>query len=262
MAEENRLAEGARRTVLVIGIGAGNPDHVTVQAIDAMNRADVLFIPEKGAEKEALARIRREICERFIQRSYRLVPFAMPPRRAAEESYGEAVSDWHAAMAALYGRLLTENLGEGECGAFLVWGDPALYDSTMRILDRLNGGGFALDYEVIPGITALQALAARHRVALNTIGQAVTITTGRRLREGFPGDADSVVVMLDAGEGLRSVEVDVDIWWGANIGTPDEMLVAGRLGEVIGAIERRRAELRERRGWVMDTCLLRRRGPA
>lgn len=257
------MAEIVKRKVLVIGIGAGDPDHVTMQAVGAMNRADVFFIPDKGTEKEALSRIRREICERFIQGPYRLIPFAMPVRRPAGESYGDAVSDWHEAMEGIYGRLLAEELGAGECGAFLVWGDPTLYDSTMRILDRLNAGsGFTLDYEVIPGITAVQALAARHRVALNTIGGTVTITTGRRLKEGFPDGADSVVVMLDAGEGLKSVEADTDIWWGANIGTPDETLVAGRLGEVIGDIARNRAELRQRRGWVMDTYLLRRRGKA
>jgi precorrin-6A synthase len=37
-----------RRKLLVIGIGAGNPDHMTIEAIEAMNRATVFFIPEKG----------------------------------------------------------------------------------------------------------------------------------------------------------------------------------------------------------------------
>jgi precorrin-6A synthase len=251
---------GVKRKVLVIGIGAGDPDYLTVQAIDAMNRASVFFIPDKGAGKGDLARVREEICARFVRRSYRTVPFAMPARRAAGDAYEAAVCDWHDAMAQVYGRLLREELDEGGCGAFLVWGDPSLYDSTMRILDRLNEtGGLDLDYEVIPGITAVQALAARHRVALNTIGQAVAITTGRRLAEGFPGEADSVVVMLDAGDGLRSVQEDADIWWGANIGTADEVLVAGRLSDVAGDIERTKAETRAKHGWVMDTYLLRRR---
>src|ERR1700754_2704637 len=49
------------RKLLVIGIGAGNPEHLTVQAVDGLNRADVLFIPDKGATKNDLAELRRHI---------------------------------------------------------------------------------------------------------------------------------------------------------------------------------------------------------
>ena len=42
---------------------------------------------------------------------------------------------------AIYETLLLNQLAEGEVGAFLVWGDPALYDSTLRILDAVAAGG-------------------------------------------------------------------------------------------------------------------------
>src|SRR2546425_1256953 len=82
--------------------------------------------------------------------------------------------------------------------------------------------------------------------------------TGRRLARGFPQEADDVLVMLDADCTFRRFagEDDVDIYWGAYLGTPDELLVAGRVGEVTGEIERLRAAARERKGWVMDTYLL------
>lgn len=250
-----------KRKLLVIGIGAGNPDHLTVQAIQAMNRADVFFIPDKGTEKEGLAHIRRAFCERFIEnRTYRLVPFAMPVRRPAGDDYGGAVGDWHAAMAEIYGKLLAEELRGDQCGAFLVWGDPMLYDSTLRILERLEAQGeIEPDIEVIPGITAVQALAASHGIALNAIGEAVVITTGRQLRAGFPQDADSVAVMLDNGETLKGVVEDCDIWWGANLGLPEAALVSGRLRDVLEQIEEARARVRRSQGWVMDTYILRRR---
>eukprot|EP01035_Chromulina_nebulosa_P015931 gene15930-biopygen13573 len=41
------------RHILIVGIGSGNPEHVTVQAINALNRADVLFVPTKGVAKGA-----------------------------------------------------------------------------------------------------------------------------------------------------------------------------------------------------------------
>ena len=142
-----------------------------------------------------------------------------------------------------------------------MWGDPALYDSTLAIVEEiLAAGELEFEYEVVPGISSVQALAARHRIALNRVGRPITITTGRRLSEGLHDDADDIVVMLDAGCAFRRfAEQPVDIYWGAYIGTPDEILVAGAVADVADEIERVRAEARERKGWIMDTYLLRRR---
>jgi precorrin-6A synthase len=250
------------RKILIIGIGAGNPEHMTVQAINALNRVDVFFIPDKGAEKADLHRLRTEICERFIEsRTHRFVDVRIPEREKVLCDYRATVDAWHAQIEASYERLLTQELGEGECGGFLVWGDPALYDSTLRIIESIRAKGFALDYEVIPGISSVQALAARHRIALNRIGGPVHITTGRKLGEGVPNDVDSVVVMLDGEQAFLRLEREAfDIYWGAYLGTADEILVAGRLSEVADEIEAVRARARQEKGWIMDTYLLRRRG--
>jgi precorrin-6A synthase len=249
-----------KRKVLIIGIGAGNPEHVTVQAVNALNRVSAFFIPNKGSEKQDLANLRRAICDRFIENtSYRMVDFDTPVRDSSCPSYSEGVDKWHGNIEEIYERLLMEDLGEAECGAFLVWGDPSLYDSTLRILDRIRAKGrFELDLEVVPGISSVQALAAAHKVPLNRIGETVMITTGRRLGEGFPNDADSVVVMLDGQSAFKSVGEDVDIYWGANIGTDDEVLVSGKLREVTDEIERVRQAARDRKGWIMDAYLLKR----
>jgi precorrin-6A synthase len=251
------------RKVLIIGIGAGNPDYVTVQAINALNQADVFFIPDKGAEKETLHRLRLEICERYVKdRNYRLADFKTPERSKDSSDYKMNVRDWHSRIEQNYERLLMEELGDGECGAFLVWGDPTLYDSTLRIIDKIQSKGrFALEYEVIPGISSIQALAARHRVALNRIGESIHITTGRKLREGFPNNADSVVVVLDGEQSFKKIDgSDIDIYWGAYLGTEDEILVSGRLSDVANDIEAIRAEARRENGWIMDSYLLRKSG--
>jgi precorrin-6A synthase len=71
-----------------------------------------------------------------------------------------------------------------------------------------------------------------------------------------------VVVMLDARTAFAELsDTDTDICWGAYLGTPDEILVSGPLPEVADRIVRLRAEARKRKGWVMNTSLLRRRGP-
>ena len=250
------------RKVFVIGIGAGNPDYITVQAINALNEVDAFFIMDKGEEKEDLVRLRKEICERHIKdKSYRMVETADPPRDRTPSSYEPAVRAWHEQRASIYERLIGEELGEDECGAFLVWGDPSLYDSTLRIIDLIVArGNIAFAYEVIPGISAVQALAARHRIALNRIGRSVQITTGRKIAEGLPDGADDVIVMLDGDCAFKAIDASgIDIYWGAYLGTDDEILAAGPLRECAPDIGRMRAEAKARKGWIMDTYLLRKR---
>ena len=119
---------------------------------------------------------------------------------------------------------------------------------------------FNFTYEIIPGISSVQALAAAHRISLHAIGAPVHITTGRNVAAGFPEGFDSIVVMLDAHCAFNSVkDADVDIYWGAYIGTKDEILIAGPLAEVAEEIARVRGEARARKGWIMDSYLLRRR---
>jgi precorrin-6A synthase len=251
------------RKILIIGIGAGNPEYVTIQAVNALNQADVFFIPDKGTEKEALQRLRLEICGRYVKDGrYRLVDFKIPERLKDPSDYKKTVQDWHFRIEQSYEQLLTEQLADGECGAFLVWGDPTLYDSTLRIMETIQSKGrVALEYDVIPGISSIQALAAQHRIALNRIGESIHITTGRKLKDGFPDSADSVVVMLDGDQAFKTVDgADVDIYWGAYVGTVDEILLSGRLSDVANEIETIRAEARRDKGWIMDTYLLRKRG--
>lgn len=251
------------RRIRIIGIGAGNPEHVTIQAIKALNTVDVVFVPDKGAEKGALRELREEICRRYIEHDrWRAVPLTVPKRAAAGDDYRGSVDDWHAALAESYERLFRQELGEDQTGALLVWGDPSLYDSTLRIIEAVRARGLAFDYDVIPGITSVQALAAAHRLVLNRIGEPVTITTGRKLAEGGFHDEDgSTVVMLDGEQAFAKIDpAELDIWWGAYLGAPQQVLASGPLAEISDDIARTREAARAENGWIMDTYLLRRRG--
>ncbi len=250
------------KRILIIGIGAGDPNYVTMQAVRALNEVDVFFVMDKGEAKAKLVTLRREIIERYVKdRSYRVVEATSPERGPDNGNYVGAVETLNRDKQDVFERLIGDELADGECGAFLVWGDPSLYDSTMRIVGAIaQSGRHAFEYEVIPGISSVQALAAKHRVALNAIGRSVGITNGRGIAQEFPPNVDSVVVMLDAQNAFRHVAgEDVDIYWGAYVGTPDEILVAGELREVADEIERVRAEARAKNGWIMDTYLLKKR---
>jgi precorrin-6A synthase len=248
------------RKLYIIGIGSGNPEHITVQAIKALNMVDVFFVVNKGEAKNDLVRLRKEICEQYIDgTSYRTIEVVDPKRDPSIDSYTRRVEAWHQERALIYEELIQNELKEDECGAFLVWGDPSLYDSTLRVIDHITAlDRVHFDYEVIPGITSIQALAARHKITLNGIGESICITTGRQLSPGLVATTENVIVMLDGKCSFKEVlEEDVEIYWGAYVGSDKEILLSGRLTEELENIEVARNAARKKNGWVMDTYLLR-----
>ena len=252
------------RRILVIGIGAGDPEHLTLQAVRALGEADVFFLLGKGAEKQELIDLRHGMLRDHARADHRVVEARDPERDRTPDRYASEIDDWRRRRGDLYEAMIRDELTEHGCGAFLVWGDPALYDSTLAILDDvLARGEVAFSHEVIPGISSVSTLAARHRVGLNRVGRPFQVTTGRRLAEGFPEGVDDAVVMLDARHAFSLLpperQAELDIYWGAYLGTEDELLASGPLPETAAEIEEIRSAARERKGWIMDTYLLRRR---
>lgn len=263
------------RRLLVIGIGAGAPGHLTLQAIEAINRAEVFFLLDKSEAAAELVAAREAILKAHRRAPWRVARLASPKRRAdprihdgtagtpsREKTYRADVADWHGARAALLAPLIEAELPEDGVGALLVWGDPALYDSTLRVLEAVRAT-LPLAIEVIPGISAVQALTAAHGLVLNEVGAKVILTTGRRVLEDFSREG-TIVVMLDDGTGLEALIArearatpPLHIWWGAYLGMEGELLISGTFAEVGPEIVRLRAQAREKRGWIMDVWLVR-----
>ncbi|MDB6177135.1 precorrin-6A synthase (deacetylating) [Paracoccus sp. Z330] len=243
----------------LVGIGTGNPRHLSLQAIDAIQAADLILIPLKGAEKQDLADLRQAMCRAYALPSCKIAAFPLPRRDTGTDSYRKAVDDWHDAIATCWHDQIRANLPRGGKVVFLIWGDPSLYDSSLRIADRLESK-LSIRRQVIPGITAIQALCAAHAITLNTIGEPVHITTGRDLRDqGWPAQTNTAVVMLDGGNAFLTLPPDrVHIWWGAFLGMPEQVLLSGPLDRIGPQIAETRAKARAAHGWIMDVYLLRR----
>lgn len=241
--------------VWILGVGMG-PAHVTAEVADALRSADYVVAPEKSSD-DALLALRRAVVDTYAG-TVPIVTVADPRRDRSPglttAGYENAVADWHAERAARYAEVLRER---GGTAAFLVWGDPALYDSTIRIVEQVKALGLELDYDVLPGISAPQLLAARHRIVLHEVGRPVHITTGRRLLEAVDEGQDNIVAMLNSELDLSAV-ADWTIWWGANLGATGERLVSGRVADVADEIAAARGAARAEAGWVMDVFLVRR----
>jgi precorrin-6A synthase len=237
----------------LVGIGTGNPGHVTLEGQQALRDAATVLIPRKGTGKDDLAHLRHAILEQ-AGAAARVVEFDMPVRDDSLP-YQERVARWHDEIALRWQAAL-EGAAPGPV-ALLVWGDPGLYDSTLRIAERISP---APSIRVVPGITALQALTSAHAIPFNTVNGPVTVTTGRRLRDhGWPEGVETAIVMLDGECSFQSLQgQDLHIWWGGFLGMENQILDSGPLAEAGPRIVETRAKARAEHGWIMDTYLLRR----
>lgn len=244
-----------RRRVRVIGIGPGGPDQLTVEAVEALRSVDAHLVVRK-AEHDPLVAARQAILARHVPDPVPTIEVEDPPRdrsrRVSDDdaAYRQAVANWHRARAERYAEAIA---GVDGTVGILVWGDPAFYDSTLRILGAIDG----IVVDVVPGVSSLQLLAARHRIVLHGIGEPLHLTTGRRLGEAVAGGQRNVAALLlanlDPFEGLDGWA----IWWGANLGTPHEEHVAGVLPGALVEIRAARTRAKAAAGWVMDLALVR-----
>jgi len=243
----------------LIGIGPGDPKQVTVEAVEAMRATDVFFLIEKGGPRDELAERRLEILAHHVpEGGYRVVRIA-EQQRPRSGPYLAGVESWRSARARLLAQAIDRHLSPGQVGAILVWGDPSLYDGALAVLNEVVGMGVRLELRVIPGVSAPQALAARHRITLTRTAGEVLFTTGRRLAEGRAGEDPDLVVMLDGNASFRSYpDRESLLYWSAYLGLPGELSVAGPLAQVGEEVAALRERARRERGWIMDTYLLRR----
>ncbi|WP_141013533.1 precorrin-6A synthase (deacetylating) [Nocardioides sambongensis] len=262
------------RRVRVIGIGPGGVDQVTVEAVAAMRSVDWFLVLDKAASvrdgaPDPLVRAREAVLARHVGPSATVVYVDDPPRErrtgavGADADYRAAVAAWHDARTERVADAMAARPGDV---GFLVWGDPAFYDSTLRVLDRVadlpasrTGSGEAVEVNVLPGISALQLLAARHRIVLHEVGHPLHVTTGRALRSAVDAGQRNIVVMLNRDlDELEQTDLAAwSLWWGGNLGTTTERLVTGRVAEVLPQVRAARDRLRAAAGWVMDVYLLR-----
>ncbi len=249
----------ADRELLLIGVGAGDPDWVTIEAVRAIQQIDVLFVVLKEDELDDLVAARRVIIARHRESELKTVELRDPPRPWQQVAdYPAAVADWRAQRLASWRAAVAAELAPGQRGGFLVWGDPSLYESTLAIVNELAAAS-GIAVRVIPGISSVLALAARFRIPLNRQGRAVQIAPARLLAGGMPTEVDDLVVMLDGKQTFAGIDpAGLEIYWAAYLGTADEILISGPLAEVRDQISQVRAAAAARKGWIFDTYLLRR----
>lgn len=260
-APSSPLHSNAMRTVYAIGIGTGNPAHLTGEAAEAIAALDAVLILDKGEDTADMRQLRTELIATHAPHNPRIITIADTSRDPdlARRDYRRAVAQWHERRAAAITEVLVNDLDDDVTTGFLVWGDPALYDSTLRILADVQASGVALEVKVIAGLSAPSVLCAAFGILANAVGQPIHLTTGRQLPHTDPHLLANCFVMLDGDLSYRGlVPPETEIYWGAYLGDPQrQILIHGSVADVTEQIVDARSTARGANGWIMDTYLLR-----
>jgi precorrin-2/cobalt-factor-2 C20-methyltransferase len=151
---------GGGRRLVGVGVGPGDPDLVTVKAVRVLNEADLVLVPvlDDGAGEPAPGRAEITVRAHLRHDRIRRVPFALNERQDQRRRHAawDAAAD-EAAAAFRAGAALV---------AFATIGDPNVYSTFTYLAGGVRERVPGLTTATVPGITAMQDLAARSGTVL------------------------------------------------------------------------------------------------
>lgn len=168
-----------------VGVGPGDPGHLTLKALAELQAADRVFVPGTDATRGEAGRAERIVAPHVAPERVERLRFAMRDDDARAGHWDRA------------GEAIAAVVGQGATAAFATIGDPNLYSTFSYVAETVRGLVPAVVLDTVPGITALQDLAARSQTVLAEGDERLALVpwpAGEgRLREALDG-FDTVVV--------------------------------------------------------------------
>ncbi|WP_461085466.1 precorrin-2 C(20)-methyltransferase [Streptomyces deserti] len=205
-----------------VGVGPGDPELVTVKGVNALREADVVVVPvmDTGEKGRAEATVLHYVPEDRVVR----VVFALNERsdRARREAAWDAAGERVAGLLKEHGRV-----------AFATIGDPNVYSTFTYLAQTVAELVPGTVVETVPGITAMQDLAARSGAVLTEGTEPLTlvpVTAGSAvLKDALTGPGTVVAYKFgrqaqEVAEALRETGRIDDAVWGSALGLPEESI--------------------------------------
>lgn len=173
-------------TLYGIGVGPGDPELITLKAVNVLRKVDVVLAAASTKNEASLA---QAIAAPHLREGVQVIRLDFPMTR------DEAVLEraWRANADIVAGLL-----GQGKSAAFLTLGDPLTYSTFGYLLRTLNGLLSEIPVEIIPGITSYQAAAAHTGRVLAESGESLAVVSGVATEEELTrilSAADSAVIL-------------------------------------------------------------------
>ncbi len=233
MADPGAARRSEEALLTGVGVGPGDPGHLTLGALRVLEHADRVVAPTttEGSAGRAESIVRGALPDLVVDR----LPFDMSP-----EGAGGAAARAASHLAAA--RRLVPWLSEGRHVAFITLGDPNIYSTFPSLVAALLELGWRGRVETVPGITAFQALAAATGTVLLDGTESLSLVTaleGTSDVEHALEDPERAVVVYKGGRNVAAVaqllaaagRLDGAVL-GERLGLDDERVVAlGEAGE-------------------------------
>ena len=212
----------AGKRLIGVGVGPGDPELVTVKGVGALRAADVVVVPVM----DTLERGRAEATVLHYVDASKIVRVVFALNERQDRERREA--PWDAA-----GERVAELLRNRGTVAFATIGDPNVYSTFTYLAQTVGALVPGVVVETVPGITAMQDLAARSGAVLTEGTEPLTlvpVTAGSEvLREALKGPGTVVAYKFgrlagEVAEALRETGRTEGAVWGAALGLPEESI--------------------------------------
>lgn len=213
-------------TLVGVGVGPGDPELVTLQAVRLLTSADVVLVPATEASGDGPGRAEQVVRAVAPEARIERIGFSMADRSGVTERRRES---WEAAAESA----LSHFAGGARVVAMATIGDPSVFSTFSYLASTIRESLPDVRVELAPGITAMQALAAASGTPLCEGREVLALVPATRGLEGLDQVLDAVdsVCIYKGGRQLPALRTKLASHGrtgivGTNVSLPEQSLAS------------------------------------